>query len=235
MRALQKHIQYRPTLSRFRTACIDGAESLTQAAAHALLKTLEEPPEHTVIILSTEAQSRLPLTVRSRCQELAFHLVGQQELYRLLLRHTDDAELAMDISHCAVGRPGIALRFLADGPEYAAYQERVRHLLSALSLPIHERLREFAILLPRGRSEAREASWPLLDIILWLLRDAALLKERAEPFLVHRFLRSQLHEFARHHSTEHLLQLFVRLADLKQKLQGNANPALGFESFLVNA
>lgn len=234
VRALQQHIRYRPTLSRFRTAFIDGAESLTQAAAHALLKTLEEPPEQTVIVLTTESQSRLPLTVRSRCQELAFHLVGQHDIYRLLLRHTKDTELAVDISHCAVGRPGIALRFLTDETEYAAYQERVRLLLSALSLPVHERLREFAHLLPKSGAGVREASWPLLDIMLWLLRDAALVNEHAGQFLVYRFLRPSLEKFARRCSTGHLLDLFARLADLKQKLQGNVNPALGFESFLVN-
>ncbi|MDQ2695734.1 MAG: DNA polymerase III subunit delta', partial [Pseudomonadota bacterium] len=56
----------------FRPALLAPADSLNRNAANALLKTLEEPPAAGVLLLVTDAPSRLPATVRSRCQRLAF-------------------------------------------------------------------------------------------------------------------------------------------------------------------
>lgn len=61
-----------PHFSGYRTVLISPAEQMNMAAANSLLKTLEEPQENTVIILVTSQLSRLPATIRSRCQMLRF-------------------------------------------------------------------------------------------------------------------------------------------------------------------
>ncbi|MDZ7750029.1 MAG: hypothetical protein U5K43_15640 [Halofilum sp. (in: g-proteobacteria)] len=57
-----------------RSALIDTAESMTTSAANSLLKTLEEPPGGSVLILASRRPARLPATVRSRCQRISFGL-----------------------------------------------------------------------------------------------------------------------------------------------------------------
>ncbi len=69
-RELAAHLALAPHQGGFKVALIDPADALNWNAANALLKTLEEPPGHTVLILVAQQPSRLPATLRSRCQRL---------------------------------------------------------------------------------------------------------------------------------------------------------------------
>ena len=71
IRTLQTHIARRPFLGPWRIALLEGAEGLTEAAANALLKHLEEPPPQACWILVVAGPGRLPATVRSRCRRIA--------------------------------------------------------------------------------------------------------------------------------------------------------------------
>jgi DNA polymerase-3 subunit gamma/tau len=79
-----EHAQYRPAQSRFKVYIIDEAHMLSKASFNALLKTLEEPPEHVVFILATtEAEKILP-TILSRCQRYDFRNIPTREIARHL-------------------------------------------------------------------------------------------------------------------------------------------------------
>lgn len=71
-RELLDHVQYAPTVGRYKVYLIDEVHMLSTHSFNALLKTLEEPPAHTVFLLATTEPKRLPATVLSRC--LQFHL-----------------------------------------------------------------------------------------------------------------------------------------------------------------
>lgn len=73
VRELRENIKYAPLESRFKVYIIDEVHMLTQEAFNALLKTLEEPPEHVVFVLATTDPKRLPETVLSRCVKLIFN------------------------------------------------------------------------------------------------------------------------------------------------------------------
>jgi len=68
VRDLMAAVRYPPTSMRAKVFIIDEAHMLSNSAFNALLKTLEEPPEHAVFILATTESDKLPITVRSRCQ-----------------------------------------------------------------------------------------------------------------------------------------------------------------------
>lgn len=90
IRFLLEKVKFAPSVGRYKVYIIDEVHMLTQQAFNALLKTLEEPPEHTVFILATtEVQKILP-TVLSRCQRFDFRLVPVQEVTDLLARIFDD-------------------------------------------------------------------------------------------------------------------------------------------------
>lgn len=79
IRVLREGVNYFPSRDRFKIYIVDEAHMLTEQAANALLKTLEEPPEHVVFILATTDPQKLPVTIRSRCQRYDFRRVKAQE------------------------------------------------------------------------------------------------------------------------------------------------------------
>lgn len=78
IRDLIQKLSLRPVESDRRVVVIEEADAMTDAAANALLKTLEEPPQHTLFILISEASERLPATIRSRCQRVSFQVSRQR-------------------------------------------------------------------------------------------------------------------------------------------------------------
>jgi DNA polymerase-3 subunit gamma/tau len=73
VRELRDKINYAPADARYRVYILDEAHQLTQAAWDALLKTLEEPPPHAILVLATTEAHKVPATVLSRCQRFDFH------------------------------------------------------------------------------------------------------------------------------------------------------------------
>ena len=84
IRDLTEKIHYSPTESKFKVYIIDEVHMLTQEAFNALLKTLEEPPPHAVIILATTDVQKVPLTIISRCQRFDFRRVSVQDILQKL-------------------------------------------------------------------------------------------------------------------------------------------------------
>ena len=68
MRELTDGVRYKPAVGRYRIYIIDEVHMLSTAAFNALLKTLEEPPEHSKFIFCTTEVRKIPITVLSRCQ-----------------------------------------------------------------------------------------------------------------------------------------------------------------------
>src|SRR5690242_2101875 len=75
IRELRDAARYRPARDRFKIYILDEAHQITDAAFNALLKTLEEPPDHIVFMMATTQPEDIPQTIRSRCQHFSFHAV----------------------------------------------------------------------------------------------------------------------------------------------------------------
>ena len=75
IRELREAARYRPARDRFKIYILDEAHQITDAAFNALLKTLEEPPDHIVFMLATTQPEDFPQTIRSRCQHFSFRAV----------------------------------------------------------------------------------------------------------------------------------------------------------------
>jgi len=83
-RELREKIKYPPIHGKYKVYIIDEVHSLSGAAFNALLKTLEEPPPHAVLVLATTEPHRLPATILSRCLKFDFKLVGMLQIAELL-------------------------------------------------------------------------------------------------------------------------------------------------------
>ena len=80
IRDIIDEVQFKPNRAKFRVYIVDEVHMLTTEAFNALLKTLEEPPEHVIFILATTEVHKLPQTILSRCQRFDFHRISPRAI-----------------------------------------------------------------------------------------------------------------------------------------------------------
>lgn len=91
IRELIKEVEYRPTRGKYKIYIIDEAHNLSGEAFNALLKTLEEPPEHVIFILATTEAHKILVTINSRCQRYDFRRIALESIVDRM-RELVDAE-----------------------------------------------------------------------------------------------------------------------------------------------
>ncbi len=114
IRTIDDALSFRPFEGRNKVVIVDNAETMNVAAANAFLKTLEEPPEESVIILVSSRPDLLLPTIRSRCSRINFSPLSAESCRRVLEGKIPEENLDL-VSRFSMGRPGLALG--ADLPE----------------------------------------------------------------------------------------------------------------------
>src|ERR1700689_1009752 len=121
IRELRDAARYRPARDKYKIYILDEAHQITDAAFNALLKTLEEPPEHIVFMMATTQPEAIPQTIRSRCQHFSFHAVKLDDIVGQLRSIAtaekivaDDATLAL-LAEAGDGSMRDALSILDQG------------------------------------------------------------------------------------------------------------------------
>ncbi len=112
IRELQGELQFHPLEAKAKLAIIDEADRMTAAAANSLLKILEEPPEATHFVLVSALPHRLPATIRSRCQTIAFAPLSEGTIETLLAQRFEGNSTGNTrIARLSGGSIGAALAF----------------------------------------------------------------------------------------------------------------------------
>ena len=134
VRELHHDLHMRPFEAARRVYLVLGADALNEDAADALLKDLEEPPPYAVIVLVAEQVSRLPDTIRSRCQHIAFKRLSRQAIEERLMASRPDLDpaVAAAVSRIAGGRLDRAERLL--DPDVASRRAQLVELARAVYL-----------------------------------------------------------------------------------------------------
>lgn len=96
IRALRESVKYAPTKGKYKVYIIDEVHMLTTESFNALLKTLEEPPEHTIFIFATTDIHKVPLTIISRCQRFDFRRIEVRAIKETIARIADKEEIKID-------------------------------------------------------------------------------------------------------------------------------------------
>ncbi len=156
VRWLASELALLPVEAGERVAIVGDAQRMNDEAQSALLKTLEEPPARTTLILCVDDEERLLPTVRSRCARIRLGPVGVRGIEGLLASlGLADAPTAARLARLAAGRPGLAVAY-ASAPEAEAVRgEIVRTLLDLLGEGRAVRLHEAKSLLARARTLAQ--------------------------------------------------------------------------------
>ncbi len=102
IRDLRDKINFQPSEGRFKVYIIDEVHMLSTAAFNALLKTLEEPPPHVKFVLATTEEHKVPITIKSRCQQFNFRLLTEAEIMARLRWLADQEGFALEPEATAI-------------------------------------------------------------------------------------------------------------------------------------
>lgn len=94
IRALKEKQSLTPSIAAWKTVIIESADAMTHSAANSLLKLLEEPPGNTILILTTDAVHYLPVTIRSRCQQMQLTAPDTQSTLQWLKQQQIEVDAA---------------------------------------------------------------------------------------------------------------------------------------------
>ncbi|MFB3827622.1 MAG: ATP-binding protein [Bryobacteraceae bacterium] len=170
-RLLKEQAPYKPVRGRRRVFLIDHVDRAGEQAANSLLKTLEEPPEHLILIMTAENAYDLLPTIRSRAVPFYFAPLAEEELLAFArARRLDRAERRAAL---AAGSPGLAISLDLD-----AYEKRRAAMLALLEAAAG--ITGFAAWMPQAEPMARSKSERLelyLKVLYDLLRDVLVLRE----------------------------------------------------------
>ncbi len=93
IRSIREEVNFLPTKAKYRVYIIDEVHMLSTGAFNALLKTLEEPPEHVKFILATTEPQKLPATILSRCQRFDFKRISNEDITKRLKIVCDESKI----------------------------------------------------------------------------------------------------------------------------------------------
>jgi DNA polymerase-3 subunit gamma/tau len=154
IRDLRDAARYRPARDKYKIIILDEAHQITDAAFNALLKTLEEPPDHIVFMMATTQPEDIPQTIRSRCQHFSFHAVKLDDIVGQLRSiataeniSADDATLAL-LAEAGDGSMRDALSIMdqaiasapVEGGVPALSADEVRGLMGTVSNVVFEQI-----------------------------------------------------------------------------------------------
>ncbi len=228
----------RPQEGRWQVFVIDDVQLVTVNALNALLKTLEEPPPDTVLILVTPNLHALPATVVSRCRRVRFNGLSRSDLTAILAEKQggEEADLHRLVS-LSMGRLDRVL-----GPEaadLAGRREAVLELLNGLAVPPGKAdeagLLSMAADLAGAGKTARQEVFQLLEMLRGLFRDIIILQVAPgdlEPWSVD--VEEELSEVGRSWGLSGLIRALEKVESAGRDVSaGNTNPALTLEELII--
>jgi DNA polymerase-3 subunit delta' len=234
MRRLSEAAQYRPFEGKRRVYIIDEAEKLNVNAANSILKTLEEPPDCTVLVLVSAKPDKLPETIRSRCQRLNFARLTESALSAHLskggkLQPQDAAVLA----RLAVGSIGRASE--VDLDDYKEVRRIMLELLDAFAVS-RDTVRLIGAAEYLGKKLEREAFEKHLDVLLVLLQDVVHFKHGVPAeSLINADVSPRIERVAAAIEFERIAGLIEGIEELLKALPRNINRHIAMEAVLISA
>ena len=111
IRELIKSLSYPPYESATRVVLLEDIHTMRREAANSLLKTLEEPPENNLLILTVASSKTILSTIASRCQTVPFFPLSRKDTVKILLEQGMEEKTAMLLARLSEGSPGRALLF----------------------------------------------------------------------------------------------------------------------------
>ncbi len=252
IRAIRDEVNFLPTRAKYRVYIIDEVHMLSTGAFNALLKTLEEPPEHVKFILATTEPQKLPATILSRCQRFDFKRISTQDIIKRLeiickesnIQISKEAlELIAILSEGAM-RDAISIleRCAAEQTE-EINEDKVRDLVGIPKITYINKLAKGII-----NKEPEEAinivntileEGKDIDNFLWELikyiKDILVYKSTLKLEIYNQEEIKNIKELADSTDKERLLRLIYELSELANNIKWSSQKAIMFEAGIIKA
>jgi DNA polymerase-3 subunit delta' len=230
LRELMGRLALKPYEARTRVAIISDFDRARGPAQDAILKTLEEPPPHAILLLLADRAESMLSTILSRCQTIALRPVATETLADVLAaRYGADAELATRLARFSGGRVGWAIAALGD----PAVLEQRAAALDILEETLRKQ-RKGRFDLANDLSKDKLALPPLLELWLTYWRDALLLTENAPVKLCNIDRRVTLEQLAQRISADDARRALRATQATLKLLTTNTNPRLALEVMFLD-
>ena len=230
IRSITQEAGLKPFEGRRKVFIIQDAERLTTKAANSLLKTLEEPPPH-VILLLTASDTRLLLpTIVSRCQVFVLRLASAEVIEEeLQLRHGVDAERASLLARLSGGRIGWAIRAARDDSILKDREDTLRELTALPKMGRLDRL-DYAQRLVRQSDLMRET----LELLLSWWRDLLLIRGGSPETVINSDSTASLEEDAHEYDLRDIVTFVQAIRRTQRELELNVDPRLALEVLMLD-
>ncbi len=232
MRELEREANFRPFEGTARVFIVEDADYMNDQAANALLKTLEEPPPASHLILTTSNPTALLATIRSRCQMIRFAPIAAAEVERFLIAQKalsdDDARLLARTSQGSIGR--------ALAGDVETYRDRRETMLGVLRALTVTQDRVELLHLAEGLATAKDRNEyeQRLDALEILIRDAwALTLGRPGGTIVNGDLLAPLQPIAAELKSEQAAAWLKQIEELRGTLEVNINRKIASDALLL--
>ena len=226
-------VNLKPYEGTFTVIIFNGAEAMSEEAANALLKTLEEPPGQVLFLLLTANEDALLTTIRSRCRRLRLLPVAKAQIEdQLESQHGNSPEESERLARLSRGCLGWAIT-AGESPgvleEHEAQMDRLREVCQGGLDQRFAYAGEIATVFSRDREAARQT------LYLWLRwwRDLLLIKEGAEDYLQNSHRLDELRLAASGLSTVETVNFIKLLLETLEALDSNASPRLALEVLMI--
>jgi len=230
IREIEKQLNFRSFSGRKKIAVLDPATLMNLSAQNALLKTLEEPPQDSLLVLVATNTGGLLPTLRSRCLRLSFGSLQCAQLANYLASKKGlKREEADFLAAMAMGSLGTALKI--DGEEMQEKRRVWIELLSSLKAGDYRA----AIVTAEGLAKDRDESLKFLEWAGIWYRDLMVhAVTRGSSELVNRDVLARMEHESAHDRLEHSLSLIAQTIEAAAAIQRNLNRRMVLENLLFN-
>ncbi len=234
IRSVTNQSHLKPYEGASRVFIFEDAETMSEEAANALLKTLEEPPPQTLLILLTSQEDRLLPTIKSRCSRIELKPMAEDPLARYLEETRGvETEQAPLLARLSKGCLGWALTALEDPLVLERRTTELDRLIGLLGATVEQRFHaasDVANLYYRDREEALET----LDIWLSWWRDLLVLRETGLEWVYNQDYSEQLQEWKSAYTPGQIAGFIGAMARTVEALNSNVNARLALESLMLS-
>ena len=250
IRSIREEVNFLPTKAKYRVYIIDEVHMLSTGAFNALLKTLEEPPEHVKFILATTEPQKLPATILSRCQRFDFKRISNDDIIKRLkivckesdIETTDGALNIIAVLSEGAMRDALSIleRCIQDG-ENKIDEDKIRDLVgipkitfvhsiteAIIEYDIDKALESISEILNQGKD---------LDNFLWeiikYVKDILIYKSSGKADLYSDEEISNIKKISDKVTKEKLVNLIYELSNIENDMKWSTQKSIMFEAGMI--
>jgi DNA polymerase-3 subunit delta' len=230
VREIQHSLSLAPYEGRYRVALLLRFEEAHTSAANAMLKTLEEPPPHVVVILTAKSVENLLPTIVSRCEVLRLRPVSIDETSKgLQTIRSIEQGTADKLAHISDGRPGYAIR-LSEQPKLL--EQRQSWLDELVQLLVSSRSERFAF--AKECVDHKEELRSELQVWLTFWRDTLIFATGINSSITNLDYSTQIKRLANEIGLQNVQLAINALENTMDRIDRNVNSRLALEVFLMD-